>query len=362
MYSRILFTLALLTFFLPPSLLWAEETIYLKGKEKPIKTAITKESGLGVQGAGGLIPAEDIVDIEYELKTTDVTLQINYVRKARGLEKEAQDKETGRKVNLANAIQLYEDVIAKMSANQPLARRNFEFRVAALRSRQAIEFDSFVEPAVEKLNSFKTTHPDSWQISQVYRLLANVYLAQKKYAQAEKTYLELTKAPVSEDTKNEAEYLAAQVNVQANNYDQALKSLRALANRLPKDNRFGMKARVAEAECLAVANKHDEANKVLKQILKEATDKNLKAMAYNTLGKNLYKQGQLKEARWEFLWVDVVYNQDKAEHAKALYFLSLIFEKLGEPDRAQECRELLRTDPAFAGLEYQRMALADTKN
>ena len=60
-----------------------------------------------------------------------------------------------------------------------------------------------------------------------------------------------------------------------------------------------------------------------RDIIKDTNDKGLKAMAYNAMGKNLYEVGQLKEARWPFLWVDTIYNQDKEEHAKAL-FLSLI--------------------------------------
>ena len=95
---------------------------------------------------------------------------------------------------------------------------------------------------------------------------------------------------------------------------------------------------------------------MLNQILKEVTDKSLKAAAYNALGVTLYDAGQPKEARWDFLWVDVEYNQDKAEHAKALYYLAKIFEDLGESERAQECRQTLLNSRDFMGLEFQRLA------
>ncbi len=98
----------------------------------------------------------------------------------------------------------------------------------------------------------------------------------------------------------------------------------------------------------------------MQQVNKETTDKNLKASAYNALGVSYYSGEQLKEARWEFLWVDVVYNQDKAEHAKALYYLYKIFDKLDEKERAQECREAL-SDRAFTGLEWQRLLLKEAK-
>ncbi len=88
----------------------------------------------------------------------------------------------------------------------------------------------------------------------------------------------------------------------------------------------------------------------------ETTDKDLKALAYNALGSYYYGKDQLKEARWEFLWVDVVYNQDQTEHAQALYYLFKIFDKLDQKDRAQECREALLGDRAFIGMEWQRLA------
>jgi hypothetical protein len=63
---------------------------------------------------------------------------------------------------------------------------------------------------------------------------------------------------------------------------------------------------------------------------------------------------------WEFLWVDAVFNQDKAQHAKALYYLWQTFDKRGEasdPDRAQQCRDALINDRQFNGTEYQRLAV-----
>ena len=62
---------------------------------------------------------------------------------------------------------------------------------------------------------------------------------------------------------------------------------------------------------------------------------------------------KLKAARWEFLWVDVIYNQDAREHAKALYYLFRIFSELGEEDRAQECAQALQAE-RYNGTSYQQ--------
>ena len=54
--------------------------------------------------------------------------------------------------------------------------------------------------------------------------------------------------------------------------------------------------------------------------------------------------------------MDVVYNEDKHEHAKALYYLSKLFvEVKNDPVRAQECRDRL-LGKEFLGQEFQMLA------
>ena len=45
---------------------------------------------------------------------------------------------------------------------------------------------------------------------------------------------------------------------------------------------------------------------------------------------------------WEFLNVEVVYNQDKDEVTKAMRRLVEIFDAVGDKDRADQYREKLR--------------------
>src|SRR5262249_10110395 len=54
-------------------------------------------------------------------------------------------------------------------------------------------------------------------------------------------------------------------------------------------------------------------------------------------------------------WVDVLYNQKKSEHAKALYHLSKLFKDRQDEKKAKDCRDRLEKDKAFAGSEYQRL-------
>src|SRR4051812_31535977 len=87
----------------------AQEEIFVRGKEKPIKGAITKESPKEiVVGVKDVVPAEDIIDIVYDLRP--ISANLNY-RKGVQSEKESFDpaKEKDRKTLLADALKKYEE-------------------------------------------------------------------------------------------------------------------------------------------------------------------------------------------------------------------------------------------------------------
>jgi TolA-binding protein len=337
---------------------WGQETIKLRSAEKPLKGIIKDESSRGVLvgGAKERIPPEDIADIEYEIEPLSARLQ-DY-RPARKAEQAAEDpgQEAKRKENLTLAIQKYEATLKALKSGQTFASRQVEFKIATLLAAQEAEDGLPTDPAIAKLKDFKTRHPNSWQITQVLRLLGDLLLAQKQYDEAEAAYKELAAADVADATREDAELRAARVSLRAHKYAEAQARLQSLISKFPSGSPSATRARIAQAECLSASKKPEEARKVLRQVLNETKDRNLKAAAYNALGESFVQAKNYKDARWEFLWVDVVYNQDKAEHAKALYYLWFVFEQLNEPERAQECRETLLNDRQFAGSEYQRLA------
>ena len=343
---------------LAPSL-QAQEKIFLRGKAGFDKKTIKQETarGLVVLGAKKPIPAEDIVDIEYELLPIDIRTGVyRTARKEEDASNNPKLSEAERKANLGKALEGYQAALKGLQAGQIYAGRNLEYKIAVLMARQAQEEERAPDQAIAKLSDFKSKHADSWQITSCLKLLARLQLEKKQYAEAEQTYKELAQANVSDVVRQEAELSAAQVSLRAGKHELARKKLQELIAKLPKDSPFIARAQIAQAECLVAAKKPDEARKILKQIVKETGDKGLKAAAYNALGESYAKAGMLKEARWEFLWVDVVYNQDRNEHARALYYLWWIFSQLNEPERAQECLDALLNDSQFNGLEYQRLA------
>ena len=88
--------------------------------------------------------------------------------------------------------------------------------------------------------------------------------------------------------------------------------------------------------------------------IKESSDRYVKAVGHNTLGYCYMEQAQTKDAEWEFLWVDVEYNQDRVQHAKALYHLWKLFDEV-KKDKVKST-EYLEKLKLLDGTEYARMA------
>jgi len=322
----------------------AEEEVFLRGQAKSIKGDLKEENARGITLGKMPIPAGTIEDVVYhDLKPVSVRLEY----RNNGVKAEKDGKQ-------AAAIAVYEATLKGIDAGQKSAERHLEYKLAVLHARQARDEGGSMEAAITRLKNFNAKHTDCWQLTTTHKLLASILLDQKKFAEAEETYKALAAASVPDDVKHEAELSAALVSLAAGKHDVAQKKLEALIARLPKNSPYIARARIGQAECLAV-KKPEAAREQLRQIIKETTDRSLKAAAYNALGESFYKAKMLKEARWEFLWVDLEFNQDRAEHAKALYHLMEIFHQLGEPERARECREAL-LDIQFNGLEYQRLA------
>jgi hypothetical protein len=273
------------------------------------------------------------------------------------------DTAPDRKKAVAEALDHFEKLLGKLKAgDDPRVRRNVEFRIASLLARQAREEGKPPGPAIRKLREFCKNRVDGWQIIPSARLLGRLLTTEKQYRQAEQVYGDLAANPLLPvEARNTCRLLAARVSIRPGKYPEAMVKLQALADKLPKDSRQIQQARIGQAECLAALGKLPEARDKLNMVLDEAkNDKELRAQAYNTLGQCSYAAKQYKDALWDFLRVDVVYYQDREEHAKALYYLTDLFGKLKDEPRAKDCRARLK-GREFSGTEYQTRLLKKEK-
>lgn len=335
----------------------AQDTVYVKGK-KAINGVIGGESPKGVTlKAGEFVAVDDIDDVQYDLNNktvagAGVATSIAYKAAVKAERESIEGAEAKRKASITAAYNGYAEVLPKIS--DKMVKRHLEYKLIALRARELTEDGKDASASAVKMVDYAKNHPTAWQSVQALKTAARIVTDANQYDQAEQIYKQLADLDISPDLKLDYELQAALVSVQAGKFDAAMKKLEAMAAKMPKGSRQEVRAKVAQAECLANAKKIDQAISMVKPILKDVTDKAGKAAAYNTLGYCYFQKEDFKQARWEFLWVDVVYNQDRNEHAKALYYLSQTFEKMNEPEKAQECREALLGDKAFASTEWVR--------
>jgi hypothetical protein len=81
--------------------------------------------------------------------------------------------------------------------------------------------------------------------------------------------------------------------------------------------------------------------KAVEDVIAKAADPGVRAVAHNALGEYYLTHNRPRDAMWQFLWVETVYNQDRDEVVKAVGRLAAVFDKLGDKDRAEAYREKL---------------------
>jgi hypothetical protein len=163
------------------------------------------------------------------------------------------------------------------------------------------------------------------------------------------------------EVRREAKLMLVTIAVRARDLPLANKRLDGLEKDAAGNAAFTSRVKMARAQMHIGLKEYDKATPLLQEITKTGADKYTMALAHNALGENLFNAKKFAEARWEFLWVDAVYNQDKAQHAKALYFLWKTFEQLSDGDRANQCRQTLIEGNQFDGTEYKKLALSQVK-
>jgi hypothetical protein len=315
-----------------------------------------------VTGAGPkTIPVIDIKDVEYNVPALVKPDYRRAINREDSAEKETKDD--ARKKLLAESLAIYQDVLTK--APDDKVKTHFEFKIAKLMARQAQDDPSGVDAAIEKLTQYKKAHPKSWQISQAADLLAQLQIGKGAWSAAQKTYEELEATPeLPAELKQECNLKIAQVMVRNQKYADAEKKIQELMKTVKADSPQAIRLQISLAECQAAGatadqpEKADAAAKNLEGLVLKITDLDQKALAYNTLGFCHSQAQKAKEAVWDYLWVDVVYNQNRQEHAKALYHLAKLFKERKDEKKAQQFKAKL-LDKQFAGIEYQKMIAAE---
>jgi hypothetical protein len=292
-------------------------------------------AGVKVKGAGlgkeEAIPSSEILRVTYGDMPSPAAIELSKLGPA----------ETAR--DYPTMLKGYEAIQAMPTVKAaPLpVRRYVDYRVASLRGFTA-EGEDQVKAAEKGLNDFIAANPDSWEYPQAARQLGRLQADTGDFAGATKTFEALEKSPnVPAEFKNEAIAALIDIAFQSEQYDVGQKRIEAVAKNANAP--ASLKARV-EIYQLGLGGAKGDLPATVKKIedaIAKATDPSLKALGYNVLGDVYTAHQKKRDAMWSYLWVDVVYNQDRGEHLKAMSRLIKIFAADGDKEKEQLYKEKL---------------------
>jgi hypothetical protein len=319
----------------------AQDKIYFrdptkKDKEGEKSGSIQKESPNSITvkptiGPVTTIPAVDVIDVVYEVKgvSKDLNRAVTAERAAKG----------GR-TGLQTALKEYQSLVGKITGNAP-AERHLQYKIAVLTAKVAGDDQAQMKQAIPLLVAFKKNHADSWQINGCIALLSQLYMDTGDFEKAAGAFDDLMKVPgLSDEGKADAEMKAADCLMRAKKYDAAGDRLQSRLSKTPRNKpeyeALEMKLIVCKANTPA---KFKEAVDDLRKKIAASKDRAKIALFYNALGDCYTMNNEPKAAMYEYMFVDLIYNEDKAQHKKAVEQLAQVFKELKQMDKAKEYAE-----------------------
>jgi hypothetical protein len=333
-------------------------------KEERLKAVVLEEAPGKISyrvGSGDPeeIAATDVVEIDYQAPKT-----INNVdyRDPFGKERRAalEKDPAKRKETLQQALAGYRAILPKLEGSKA-HRRNAHFHIAQVLARLAEDDPSQLDAALEAATRFKKEHGDGWQLVRAVKLLVRLQEQKGDAAGAVASYEEAAaNEALPPEVRHEFGLLAVRHLLRKGQHEAASKKARALQADVPKDDPLAPRVEVYVAACDTAAGRLDGVEKRLKAVLEGGAGGDVKGLARNTLGDYYRAKGQAEDAFWQYLWVDVYYNQDREELARALYHLAKLYAEVRKDAlRSRECLERLCDEKEFGGLEYHKRALAE---
>jgi tetratricopeptide (TPR) repeat protein len=317
---------------------------------------VSNESAAGVTvtprgGAKKEIAATDIKDIHYDPQITGISKDKTAYNTAFKAETEAQAASGDKRYKLLTdakdgALPNYDLVLKSKDKfpNKALVR-HIEFKVPMLMLAAYAGNKKQEAEALKLLMAFRESYKDSWQIGACLDKIGELQMANEDYKNAVKTFDELLALKgLSDEAKASYRLQAADALVKGKDFATAQTRLDAILKTMkPTDPQyFPLQMRLMKCKASTPAGLGG-AIKELETIIKDTKedDKYKKAVAHNTLGDCYLMNNKPGDAIYEYLYVDVWYNVDKQELAKAYSELIKIYEKFNKPARVKEYKEKL---------------------
>ncbi len=340
-----------------------EAEVSLAGKKK-VKGTIQAEGPAGIKIKVGDevldLPAMSIRQVSYKVK--DVTaIDYRYPFGQEELATRPGVRPAERATRLENALKGFRNLDAQV-VNVPAAHRYFQFKIAEVLAMQAQDDAAKADAAVAALSAYQNDFPGGWEVGPALKLLAKLQENKGDSAGAMETYRSLAKVPgIPPEVRQESTVLVALALLRAGKPGEAEAELKGLQAKMSATDAQRPNVEVFLAQCRLAQGQLGQVEAPLRGALQNTSDAAVRGAAHNLLGDYYLAKGQPALAFWEYLYVDTLYPQDREEHAKALYHLSTLFDKVkNDRERARQCADRLK-DKQFAGTLYQRRLEAGGK-
>ena len=306
---------------------------------------------------------KDVIALEYSApfnkqnSAMERTKDIEQLKDPMGADEKKRVGLQAKRVGLLEEARTGYAKLEKEVQSPPVAKRYFAFKQAEVAILQAKFDPTQADAAVKALTGFKTNHREGWELLIALETLARLHEEAGKPDDARKTYEELAELPGAPDSvKQQSGMLVGKLFLRGKKFTEAEARLKKVVDSMSAGDLQRPLAQAYLIESQIGLDKTADTEKEIAALIGSTSDTRVRSVAYGLRGDLHMKKGQQAEAFWNYLRVDAQYNEDPEAHARALYHLSTLFDKVKkDPLRGKDCITRL-LDKRFEGSPYQKLA------
>lgn len=230
--------------------------------------------------------------------------------------------------------------------DRPEVQQEIDFLKAYCTVQLALSGQATLDTAEKEIAGFLSKNSRSYRVPEAIELRGDVLLAKGDYNGARSQYVKLGKAPAPYFKTRSALLTGRSLQAEGNHqaaveaFNNALKSAAGNAAAQTQTLEVTLLRAVSQAALGEVAAATETIEKIITDA--NAEDSQLLAQAYNALGDCHLAAEDKKSAKLAFLHVDLLFSSETAEHARALYELSQLWNEFGQADRASDATQRLK--------------------
>ncbi|GIX03273.1 MAG: hypothetical protein KatS3mg113_0279 [Planctomycetaceae bacterium] len=226
-------------------------------------------------------------------------------------------------------------------------RLELDFLMARVAARQALASPQTRQQAISSLKSFLQAGANHIRYYEALRWLGELQLAERDFESARQTFQRVAQAPWN-DYQLLARIYQGRILMaqdQPNLAEQEFEAVISSAGEGPGEQQRKYEAMLGKARALIQQSKHDEALKMLDEIIDKTSPEDTAAMAeaYILQGHAYQALNRPKEAVLAYLHVDVLFPRETGYHAEALYHLVRLWRQVQQPERSLDSEARLQS-------------------